>query len=123
MSIVMYYPGGYEGAAAAQNKAEQWDDATQTYTAWDTSGNVTQTRPYTTAEAATLQAQQLKASLVVNQTTIQANVTAHMATISAWIAANPSGAVLTAAQTLVLAKLMYGIGLIINQQFGSTTGS
>lgn len=61
--------------------------------------------------------------LQANGATIQANVQAHMATISAWIAANPNGAVLTAAQTLVLAKMLYGIGLILNQEFSSTTGT
>jgi hypothetical protein len=58
-----------------------------------------------------------------NAATIQANIQAHMATISAWIAANPSGATLSAAQTLVLAKLLYGIGLILRQEFSTTTGT
>jgi hypothetical protein len=58
MSIIVYYPGGYEPNAPAQNMAEQWDDATQIYTAWDQSGNITSTRPYNTGEVADCQAEQ-----------------------------------------------------------------
>lgn len=37
----------------------------------------------------------------------------NLATLQAWIAANPSGAVLTAAQTLVLADMLVGIGQVL----------
>lgn len=61
--------------------------------------------------------------VVANEATITANVQANMAIISTWLAANPNGAILTAAQTRVLAKMLYGIGLILLQEFGSTTGT
>src|SRR5487761_1233800 len=47
------------------------------------------------------------------KTNIYRNVTNNMTTIAAWIAANPNGATLNAAQTLVLAKMLNGIGKIL----------
>ncbi|GAC1363902.1 MAG: hypothetical protein NVSMB4_20010 [Acidimicrobiales bacterium] len=52
MSNITYYSGGYNAGAAQQNMRERWDDATSTYTSWDTSGVQTSTRPYTAAETA-----------------------------------------------------------------------
>lgn len=51
--------------------------------------------------------------LQVNQSTIISAVASHLTQVEAWIAANPSGAVLTAAQTLFLAKMLDGLGLLI----------
>lgn len=58
-----------------------------------------------------------------NQATIQADVLSRQATIQAWIAANPTGAVLTAAQTLVLAEMLNGLCDLLLQQFSATTGT
>lgn len=123
MSQTVYYPGGYEPGALAQNMAEEWNDATQQFTSWDVNGNILATRPYNAQETAAYEVQLSIATLNANQATIQANVQANMATIEAWITAHPTGAVLTAAQTLVLAKMLFGIGLILNQEFSSTTGT
>lgn len=48
-----------------------------------------------------------------NQHTIQAHLAADLVTIEAWLSANPNGAVLTAAQTKVLARMLAGLTRII----------
>jgi hypothetical protein len=58
-----------------------------------------------------------------NQQTILANILTRQTQIQAWIAANPSGAVLTAAQTLTLAEMLNGLCKLLLQQFSSTTGT
>jgi hypothetical protein len=58
-----------------------------------------------------------------NAATIAQNVAANQALILAWIAANPTGAVLTAAQTLALAKMLNGLCKLLLQQYGNTTGT
>jgi hypothetical protein len=58
-----------------------------------------------------------------NAGTINANVKANQATIKAWIAANPTGAVLTGPQTLILAKMLNGLCNLLLAEFGSTTGT
>ena len=60
---------------------------------------------------------------VANAATIAQNVAANQALILAWIAANPTGAVLTAAQTLALAKMLNGLCKLLLQQYGNTTGT
>ncbi len=58
-----------------------------------------------------------------NQTTINQNVIANLATLETWIANNPNGAVLTAAQTKVLAKMLVGVGRILLNKVDSVGGS
>lgn len=57
MNLVIYYPG-------TTNVAQSWDDSTDTYTAYDQSGNVTTTRPFTADETA--RAQAIEASLATS---------------------------------------------------------
>ena len=57
------------------------------------------------------------------KTNIYANVTNRQNTIKAWIAANPNGAVLNAAQTLVLAEMLDGLCDILLAEFGSSAGT
>lgn len=57
------------------------------------------------------------------QATVTANIATRQAQVAAWIAANPGGAVLTAAQTLTLAQMLNGLGKLLLQQFASTTGT
>ena|ERR1700677_2257255 len=59
----------------------------------------------------------------VNQNTVTQNVLNNQALILAWIAANPTGAVLTGAQTLALAKMLNGLCKLLLQEFSSTTGT
>ena len=58
-----------------------------------------------------------------NQATILANIQTRQTAILAWIAANPSGAVLTAGQTLTLAQMLNGLCKLLLQQYGNTTGT
>jgi hypothetical protein len=76
--------------------------------------------PVLAAEAANAAA---AATLATNQATITANIALRQAAIAAWIAANPSGAVLTAAQTLALAQGLNGLCKLLLQEFSSTTGT
>jgi hypothetical protein len=59
---------------------------------------------------------------VANMLTIQANLLARLAAIEAWVAANPAGAVLTAAQTLALVRIVAGLVRLQLQDL-STTGA
>jgi len=58
-----------------------------------------------------------------NRTTTQTNILTRQAAIQAWIAANPSGAVLTAGQTLTVAEMLNGLCNLLLGNFGSTTGT
>jgi hypothetical protein len=60
---------------------------------------------------------------VANALTINSNLLAAQTTLQTWIAANPSGAILTAGQTLVLAKMLNGLCKLLLQQYGSTSGT
>ena len=64
-----------------------------------------------------------EATAAANAATINTNVKSRQATIQAWIAANPTGAVLTAAQTLVLAQMLNGLCNLLLAEFGSTSGT
>jgi len=85
----------------------------------DNTGQASASAVFSAQQAATA----AEAVLVTNQATVTANVQAHQATIQAWIAAHPSGAVLTAAQTLVLAEWMNGLCNLMLGAFSSTTGT
>jgi len=76
--------------------------------------------PIISAEAT---AEAAQATLAANQQTITANLIAAQTTIQNWITANPSGAVLTAAQTLVVAKMLNGLTKLLLAQFSSTSGT
>jgi hypothetical protein len=73
-----------------------------------------------TAQTAATTAETTQAT---NHSTILSNVQSRQSTIKAWIAANPSGAVLTAAQTLVLAEMLDGLCDLLLDLFSSTTGT
>jgi len=76
--------------------------------------------PIITAEN-TIASAQLTAT--ANAATITTNLTSAQTTIQNWITANPSGAVLTAAQTLVVAKMLNGLTKLLLQQYSSTSGT
>ena len=50
MSHVRYHIGGHDPEHPSENRAEEWDDETRTYTAWHKSGRCRRRRPYTKAE-------------------------------------------------------------------------
>lgn len=58
-----------------------------------------------------------------NQASILANILTRQSQVQSWIAANPSGATLTAAQTLTLAEMLDGLCKLLLNQFSSTTGT
>ena len=115
-TIARYGLGGFNAAAPAQNKAEQWTNATQPtdptpagYTAWDANGNVTTTRALTAAESTSLAAQDAQATAAANQAATLTQLQADLATIHTWLTNNPTGAVLTGPQTRVLARLLVNL--------------
>lgn len=61
--------------------------------------------------------------VTVNTTTVQQRVDADLATLQTWVANNPSGAVLNAAQTLVVAKMLVGLGKLVRGTLTDTTGT
>lgn len=76
------------------------------------------------AAVAPLIAQQAAdATTATNQQTIRTNVQAKLATIETFIANNPGGATLNAAQTLVLAKLLAGLCRVVLQLNDSTSAT
>jgi hypothetical protein len=79
----------------------------------------------TLAEVQTAQtnATNAETTLASNRATIIANITSAANTVNSWIAANPTGAVLTAGETLVLAQLLNGIFKVLLEDFTSTSGT
>jgi len=73
--------------------------------------------PLTTQEIA------LAATVATNTGTIQNRLNTNLTTLENWITANPSGAVLTAGQTLVLAKMLVGLTRVLLQEATTTGGS
>lgn len=97
---------GNPGGAGAVLSAQPADDAA-----------ITAALPAGYAQAVT------NATAVTNAATISANILTRQAAIQAWMTANPSGAVLTAAQTLTLAQMLNGLCKLLLQQYSSTTGT
>lgn len=77
----------------------------------------------TTAIAGLVAQQTADVTLVANQQTILANVIASQGQIQTFMVNNPSGAVLTAAQTLILAKMLNGVCNLLLGLFNSTAGT
>lgn len=49
-----YHPGGFNPSAPAFNRAAEWDTDAATFTRWDESGTVIESRPLTADEIAAL---------------------------------------------------------------------
>jgi hypothetical protein len=64
-----------------------------------------------------------RADTDLNADAIRNNVQTGLLQMEAWIAANPAGAVLTAGQTLVLAKILVGIAKLLLADTATTTGT
>lgn len=58
-----------------------------------------------------------------NESTIASRVDNGIGQIQTWIANNPNGAVLTAGQTLTLAKLLIGLAKIVRLELNDTNGT
>jgi hypothetical protein len=63
------------------------------------------------------------APVTVNRAAIITNLTNQLTTIETWITNNPSGAVLTAAQTLTVARMLAGLTRIAIAALSSVGGS
>lgn len=57
-----------------------------------------------------------------NRRFIRAQLAQHAAQITTWIENNPGGAQLTAAQTLVLAKMVRAIMLLLTEEYSDVAG-
>jgi hypothetical protein len=76
-----------------------------------------------TAISAVLLLQASDAPDVTNLATILTNLTNQLNTIETWITNNPSGAVLTAAQTLVVARMLAGLTRVAIAALSTVGGS
>jgi hypothetical protein len=65
----------------------------------------------------------LAAQAQVNAATIQQRVAANLTTLETFISNNPAGAVLTAAQVNVVARMLAGLCRLLLQQTGTVGGS
>lgn len=61
--------------------------------------------------------------LQTNQATIQQHIDAGITALQTWVANNPNGATLTAAQTAALVKVVVGLAKLARQSFTDTTGA
>ena len=113
--MIRYYAGGLVVAALAKNQAEQYDDVTQTYTAWDQTGNVTATRAYTAAESASATAAIAQATATVNAATLRTQAQTALANNTTYVGiATPTNAQVVAQvqaltrQTNAIIRLLIG---------------
>lgn len=70
MKDTRYHIGGWLRDATAENKAEEWDSETGTYTAWDDRGNVVEQRPFTSGEDAAFRERVKEEARTTNQAAI-----------------------------------------------------
>lgn len=123
MSRIIYHPGGYDPTATAENMAEQWDDAIQTYTAWDTSGNAIETRPYTPEETAAMNAEIAASTQADNQSALQQKAQTALAANETFLGiAAPTNAQAVAQMQALTRQVDALIRLAVNA-LDSTTGT
>lgn len=142
MSTIVYYEGGFIESAPEQNMAEEWNDTTKTYAAWDINGDVTATRPYDTAELAALSAEQTALGLAANQSSLQAKASTALTASQTFLARlNPRSATPTyplsvaeqetfvaaveaiGAQVVALTRQVNALIYLQLQEFATTTGT
>lgn len=59
----------------------------------------------------------------LNKQTIQSRVQTNLGLLETWVTNNPNGAILTAAQTKVLAQMLIGLCRLLLQEFNTVGGS
>ena len=94
MSAIRYYADG-------TTKAEQWDDSTSTYTAFNVSGVQTSTRAYTLIEQAQAAALVVQGTTETNATTIRSRANAALTTNATYLALSAGALTPTALQQTV----------------------
>ncbi len=99
---VTYHPGSFIPAAAAQNKAEEWNGDTGLYTAWDPAGVQVKQRALTAKESADLAAVDTSNRSAANGDAVRAKASQALITNGTFLAlASP-----TNAQTLAQVKAL-----------------
>jgi hypothetical protein len=96
MKRTTYYQGGYQPAAPAQNRSEEWDDAAATYTAWTPAGVQTVQRALTPGEVAQAAAAAAATVTDANTATVRARAQAALTANATFLALSAP----TTAQTL-----------------------
>lgn len=99
-----FYPGGINPAAPSKNRAELWDDAAGTYTAWDASGTQIAQRALTAQEISDLAGTFASGLAATNTAIVQARAAAALAGNATFLAlASPTNGQ-TIAQVQLLTK-------------------
>lgn len=119
--IVRYWPGGFVAGAPAGNMASQIDATT--VTTWDQQGNVTGTRPPTTAELALLTAQSSSGAVIANAQTLQGLAANALATNQTYLGLAPPTAAQVAAQVNVLTRECSALIRLLLGRLDSTSGT
>lgn len=123
MKRTSYYAGGIVDDAPAQNRAEEYDSEAGTFTAWDPDGNVTETRPLTEEEAASLAEAEVAAQATVTQQTIAERILGMLAANDEYLAIeNPSDAQVRA-QVEQLTRLCNGVIRLSFEQLDTADGT
>ena len=103
--------------------AQEWNDATQTYTQFAKDGTVITTRPYTAAEIAQANASAAFVTATSNQATITANALAHLPTNISYLAVAVPSTAQVAAQLNAITKAVNALIYLVNEQFTTTQGT
>ncbi len=121
MMQTTYYPGGYQSAATAKNKADEVDPVAATWTAWSSAGAVTGQRPLTAAESSALAAQDVPLTEASNANTLRARAKAAIDNNIAYLAITaPLNAQVLTQVTALTQQNNAIIRLLINQLNATT---
>jgi hypothetical protein len=97
MSRVVYGVGGLIPAHPSQNRVEQWDDGTSTYTRWNAAGTVVESRAFTAPEATLATLDTASATATTNKATLESRATTALANNATFLAIGaPSNAQIVA---------------------------
>jgi hypothetical protein len=126
-TVTRYGLGGFDPNAAAQNKSEQWTNATQAgdptpagYTAWDASGNVTSTRALTQAESDALAVQDTANTQATNKATIQQQAQTALTNNQTYLAIASPTTAQAVSQVAALTRQLDGVIRLLLQKFDAT---